>query len=315
MTLTSNTPTRIRRAFTLVELLVVIGIIGLLVAILLPTLSMVRSSARSATCLSNLRSLGQVALVYSNDNKQFVLPNRIGDDRKYDFWPNLLIANELLEPQQEGREIPGPANDGLVPGIDYDSIVVCPSTADIAMGVARTADGARRVNGDFLLNPNGARKATDFSYFINGFYVDNQDAWRNPDSQPYERAERIPSTQISYGSDIFPPLKRLPAIRSASEIVYFGDGTDVEQQSIFQVRIAVRVSGKRHGDWDDAEPETTGKTNLTFFDGHAESVDRNLLPHGEIAKEFPVDNAMTQRARDLNTAFPGAKFRLDQVNP
>ena len=58
-----------RHGFTLVELLVVIGIIALLVSILLPALSRVQASAKSTQCLSNLRSIGQGALIYSNEFK------------------------------------------------------------------------------------------------------------------------------------------------------------------------------------------------------------------------------------------------------
>ena len=63
-----------RRGFTLIELLVVVAIIGLLIAILLPSLNKARDNAKSATCLSNLKALGQGANTYAADWNNFLPP-------------------------------------------------------------------------------------------------------------------------------------------------------------------------------------------------------------------------------------------------
>lgn len=68
---------RKRSGFTLVELLVVIGIIALLISVLLPALSKAREKASQVKCLSNMKQIATAILQYAGENKS-VLPARGG---------------------------------------------------------------------------------------------------------------------------------------------------------------------------------------------------------------------------------------------
>lgn len=70
--------------FTLVELLVVIGIIGLLMGILLPALGRAQEGARRTVCLSNLRQLGMAMITYADQHKGR-LPNSNPPNTAYDY--------------------------------------------------------------------------------------------------------------------------------------------------------------------------------------------------------------------------------------
>ena len=87
-----------RRAFTLVELLVVIGVLALLAALLFPALAQARARARQATCASHLKQLGQAVALYASDFERF--PRGLDPADKFtpqiwQFFPNgLQIMNE-----------------------------------------------------------------------------------------------------------------------------------------------------------------------------------------------------------------------------
>jgi prepilin-type N-terminal cleavage/methylation domain-containing protein/prepilin-type processing-associated H-X9-DG protein len=65
-------------AFTLVELLVVIGIIAVLLGILMPSLNRARTYSKAIACRSNLRQIGQSMIIYANANKGYLFPPENG---------------------------------------------------------------------------------------------------------------------------------------------------------------------------------------------------------------------------------------------
>lgn len=71
-------PGEFHRAFTLIELMVVIAVISILAALLMPALEMARQSARTVECASQIKQLNIALFTYLNDNDDFLPPNYPG---------------------------------------------------------------------------------------------------------------------------------------------------------------------------------------------------------------------------------------------
>ena len=258
-----------RGAFTLVELLVVIGIIALLISILLPSLNRARASAKQVVCLSNLRQIGQASLFYAQAQNGIGLPsgswetnvdNNGATGVNLIWWPLMLIRNDYINVPQDA--VLADNNSGA-------TVFMCPSI-DTGRGYNTSVnDGRTRV---FSYGKDAEdRFWCDVSYGINGsqFGGKPQAIW---DKFPALASNAV----LKYGTPYLPPRK-LSQIPASSEMAFLFDGQWFNPMN----DMLFRISGTRHGNSDGstgAKIRTTGQTDLLFYDGHVSAIPREDLP-------------------------------------
>jgi len=147
-----------RIGFTLVELLVVIGIIAALIAILLPALARARDAARTVACASNIRQIGVATLAYAGRNKGFLPVPVTGVGIKGGVPESAIWATSQV---------------GI---LDFTQGTLIPD-----LGGPRTAEELFKCPGDDeprMLSAYYASRDRNFSYVFNSNVIDGRDPVR-----------------------------------------------------------------------------------------------------------------------------------------
>jgi prepilin-type N-terminal cleavage/methylation domain-containing protein len=262
---------RRRRGFTLVELLVVIGIIAVLISILVPALNRARREAKRVQCLSNMRQLGVGFALYAHQYDDSLVPSIYWkgaaiNQKNDDSWAIVLVATQCV-PNPHISANSSPYASG---------IFVCPEVAEMmsTTNIPGLATFGINVDGFDRRQSNWMRPGliVDSAYCING----SVDA---PAPAPIEIY--MPTSGILTGPPVKSNLRRLSAIPHPADMIILLDGQEWNPQNpskLSSLTGAFRISGARHGVFDPNNPFNTGMTNVLCLDGHAESVNRADLP-------------------------------------
>ena len=267
-----------RKAFTLIELLSVVAIIGVLCAILIPVIGSLRDKVEVAQCASNLRQIYIAIRNYANENNDRILHSRrFNDYSQYpdgsfprDFrehWPTVLIRRGYFGTADIPNRYIGMEDSQGWNLRMYYTVLGCPTLTRHILDVSPKYDSISQ-----RTIPGGR------SGFMN--YGLNEDLTNLNDAENrqgvYFNALAEPTKTIlasdqqwepnTTGSDIF-----------VSSSLYFPDGI--------------------HGNNSERKKKGVGNANILFADGHVELIDVSTLPRKDNADK---DYNLYWRGRYLN---------------
>ena len=250
--------------FTLVELLVVVGIIGLLVSILIPSVSRAREIAKATVCASNLRQIGVAMNAYTLDNNA-LMPSRV--DSGGTIWPEgLFWSNHLVRT----KYISVPTD----PSSMNDHVFRCPSGSDEEAGLNGFASKSPRdpMNRGYVAAPYPAAANTVRTWYSLNGAENGGGVATNANAYPFIWAKNTNTAILANGQY----TRSRGRITQPTRLVMAFDGGVYNWASYpGDTGFSARISG-RHGEATNYQPDGValdGFFNCLFFDGHV-----SLLP-------------------------------------
>lgn len=277
--------------FTLVELLVVIGIISLLISILLPTLNRVRETARSAKCMNNMRQIALATINYANDNNG-LMPGRAGTGALV-FNGDVSQSWDWIAWQSPIDPVTGAPSTGANQNLTYSALAKYMgiayrnhSTPQEAVAISNSyADYFICPSDDRLARANGAdngRNVYRYSYSMNWFYMNPVvTAVVRPPSQQrgitsFKKGERVDGIFTGKIHSIKAPSEKVLVVCEDEQTIE--DGTFVADSWQYVNGQAINAVAARHENKRKRAASATvnnignedSRGNVVFADGHGE---------------------------------------------
>ena len=289
------------RAFTLVELLLVIVIIAILAGLLFPAITAAVETAQSLECRNNLKGLYAAVLKYSTENNNVIVPAYDEDTGLY--WANILVMRGYVKAT---NLVAKPNEDPL----EKRSILLCPSTLSVENTTTTAPLSPFADEAQGWVGLGNATHKVACSYYWNGCTDKTLPYWRQfpslliPKNDPNDPNNKPNKGQFLHYLTEFAQRETPQATRTVMAM----DGIFTDAQlPANRGRIAARHRGK-YG--------KRSRTNIVFYDGHAEEYEWTLDYKDTPPWLKDPLWAVTELHATSNRLTSGALiFRLDDQTP